>query len=114
MKRPTVFCDIDGTIFKYRKFETYRTSVAEVLPGVVESMTEWKKSGTYIVLTTARPEYLREWTEFELESAGIPYDQMIMEIGRGPRYIINDSEDPDQPRAIAIPLDRDKGFNFII
>ncbi len=28
-KKNTYFCDIDGTIFKYRKFETYETTKAE-------------------------------------------------------------------------------------
>ena len=31
-KKSTIFCDIDGTIFKYRKFETYETSSVDVLP----------------------------------------------------------------------------------
>ena len=31
-KKNTYFVDIDGTIFKYRKFETYETSKAEVIP----------------------------------------------------------------------------------
>mgnify|MGYP003652408815 CR=1 FL=1 len=31
-KNNTYFCDIDGTIFKYRKFETYKTSAPEVIP----------------------------------------------------------------------------------
>jgi ribonucleotide monophosphatase NagD (HAD superfamily) len=114
VKKPTVFCDIDGTIFRYRKFETYRTSVPEVLPGVKKTMHRWQKEGVYIVLTTARPEYLRDHTIGELEDAGIPYDQLIMGIGRGSRYIINDSEDPNKPRAFAVPLNRDTGFNFII
>ena len=40
-KKNTVFCDIDGTLFKYRKFETYETSKPDLLNGVVEKMTEW-------------------------------------------------------------------------
>ena len=114
MKNPTVFCDIDGTIFRYRKFETYRTSVPEVLPNVRESMQAWKKASVYIVLTTARPEYLRDHTIQELEDADIPFDQLVMGIGRGTRYLINDNEDPDKPRAIAVSLDRNEGFNFLI
>lgn len=114
IKYPTVFCDIDGTIFKYRKFETYRTSVPEVLPNVIESMLAWKRANTHIVLTTARPEYLREHTIQELEDTGIPFDQLIMGIGRGTRYLINDNEDPKYPRAIAVSIDRNEGFNFLI
>jgi hypothetical protein len=114
IKYPTVFCDIDGTIFRYRKFETYRTSVPEVLPNVIKSMQAWKRANTYIVLTTARPEYLRDHTIQELEDAGIPFDQLVMGIGRGTRYLINDNEDPEKPRAIALSLNRNKGFDFLI
>lgn len=114
VKSPTVFCDIDGTIFKYRKFETYETAEPEVLPGVKESMHHWLQSSVHIVLTTARPEYLRDHTIMELQRAGIPYHQLIMGIGRGPRYLINDSEEPGKVRATAIPLDRDQGFTLNI
>lgn len=114
VKKPTVFCDIDGTIFKYRKFETYLTSTPELLPGVKESMHKWLTSGVYIVLTTARPEELRSHTIEELSAAGIPYHQLVMGIGRGPRFLINDSEVPGITRATAFSLDRDSGFNFDI
>lgn len=114
IKNPTVFCDIDGTIFKYRKFDTYLTTEPEVLPGVKESMHSWLNSGVYIVLTTARPESLRDHTVEELNMRGIPYHQLVMGIGRGPRYLINDSEDPNIVRATALPLKRDEGFNYNI
>ena len=54
-KKETYFVDVDGTIFKYRKFETYETSEPEVLPQVKEKIKEWKEEGHMVVLTTARP-----------------------------------------------------------
>ena len=110
-KKPTLFCDIDGTIFKYRPFETYETSSVEVLPGVKEAMLHWHNEGVYIVLTTARPEYLRSHTIKELKECEIPYHQLVMGIGRGTRYLINDKEDPMIDRSIAISIDRNMGFN---
>jgi len=109
-KNPTVFCDIDGTIFKYRKFESYETTTPEVLPNVVETITTWNSEGVYIVLTTARPEYLRELTIKELKNANIPFNQLIMGIGRGNRYLINDNENPSVNRSFAISVNRDIGF----
>lgn len=114
IKYPTVFCDIDGSIFKYRKFETYTTSEAEVLPNVVECMKKWYEDNVHIVLTTARPESLRIHTIIELEKNDIPYHQLVMGIERGARYLINDSEDPSIPRAFAFPIERDKGFDYNI
>ena len=42
-KKNTIFCDIDGTLFKYRKFETYETSTPELLDGVKEKLDCWCK-----------------------------------------------------------------------
>jgi uncharacterized HAD superfamily protein len=113
-KKSTIFCDIDGTIFKYRKFETYTTSKAEVLPMSREKMVEWKEQGHMIVLTTARPEYLREHTILELTKNQIPYDRLIMEIERGPRFLINDM-DPEKEglRAMGVNLIRNEGMENI-
>lgn len=112
MKRNTYFCDIDGTIFKYRKFETIPTHPPEVIESVSEQLKKWSEEGHHIVLTTARPEDLRERTVFELDLHSIKYNQLVMNIGRGPRYLINDM-DPEKEgnRAFGINLERDKGFD---
>jgi uncharacterized HAD superfamily protein len=110
-KNNTYFVDIDGTIFVYRKFETYKTSKVQVIDSTKQYLQEKHEQGHCIVLTTARPEYLREHTIQELEENNIPFDQIVMGIERGPRYLLNDM-DPNEPgeRAIAINLERDKGI----
>jgi|TARA_R110000803_G_scaffold40604_2_gene87455 ribonucleotide monophosphatase NagD (HAD superfamily) len=110
-KKNTYFCDIDGTIFKYRKFETYTTTDVEPLKTTVDKLNEWNNKGHMIILTTARPEKLREHTIKELKKSYVPYDRLIMGIERGPRYLINDM-DPNKPgeRAIALNLKRDEGI----
>jgi hypothetical protein len=47
-KKSTIFCDIDGTIFKYRKFETYETSKPEVLPKVKRKLVNGERTGTWL------------------------------------------------------------------
>jgi uncharacterized protein (UPF0248 family) len=110
-KKNTYFVDIDGTIFKYRKFETYETNKAEVIQSTKDFLIKIMDKGHMIVLTTARPESLREFTEWELYENKIPYHKLVMNIERGPRYLINDM-DPNHPgeRAIAINVERDKGI----
>ena len=110
-KKNTYFVDIDGTIFIYRKFETYETSEAQVIKSSKQFLQRVNYEGHMIVLTTARPEYLRELTETELAKNGIPYHKLIMQIERGPRYLINDM-DPKNPgdRAIAVNVKRDEGI----
>ena len=110
-KKETYFVDIDGTIFKYRKFETYETSAAEVVDSTLEYLLKKKADGHMIILTTARPDWLYPHTVNELKVNNVPYDKLIMGIERGPRYLINDM-DPNKPgeRAIAINLIRDNGI----
>ena len=110
-KKETYFVDIDGTIFKYRQFETYETSKAEVIIDTKVYLQQKRDGGHMIILTTARPESMREHTKYELSLNNIPYDRLIMGIERGPRYLINDM-DPNKPgeRAIAINLTRDNGI----
>lgn len=110
-KKNTYFVDIDGTIFVYRKFETYKSSEAEVIPSSKRFLQLRRDEGHMIILTTARPEDLREHTEYELSKNNIPYDRLIMGIERGPRYLLNDM-DPNKPgeRAIGINLERNKGI----
>ena len=113
-KYKTIFCDIDGTIFKYRKFETYQNTTPELTPGALEKLIEISDAGHMIVLTTARPEHLREHTVKELGEASVPYHRLIMGLERGPRYLINDM-DPAKPgiRALAFNLTRDEGLQSV-
>ena len=110
-KKNTYFVDIDGTVFIYRKFGTYKTSEAEVIKSSKQYLQKVWDESHMIILTTARPEDLREHTEYELKKNGIPYHRLIMGIERGPRYLINDM-DPNKPgeRAIAINVIRNGGI----
>ena len=110
-KKNTYFVDIDGTIFKYRKFETYESSKPDIIKTSLDYLCKVKEQGHMIILTTARPEILLDLTVKELRDNKVPYDRLIMGIERGPRYLINDM-DPNKPgeRAIAINLKRDGGI----
>ena len=111
----TIFSDIDGTLIEQVRFEELDPNVVNVLPGVKEKMLEWYDAGHYIVLTTARPEHLREITEIQMNKAGIRFDQLVMGIGREERILINNnsSKDPQRNRAFGVPVARDGGFNQI-
>jgi hypothetical protein len=111
-KKNTIFCDIDGTIFKYRKFETYKTTEAEPIQSTIEYLKEQTEKGHMVILTTARPDTLFEHTVWELGKHFVPYHKLVMGIERGPRYLINDIDpEAEGKRAIAVNLIRDQGFN---
>lgn len=111
VKKQTLFVDIDGTVFKYRKFGTYETEKAQVIRSTFEHLREAEANGDMIILTTARPESLYEHTLKELNENGIPFHKLIMGIERGSRVVIND-KDPalGEDRALAINVERDKGI----
>ena len=113
-KKKTYFVDIDGTIFVYRKFETYRESKAEVIKSTKQYLQQAKDEGHMIILTTARPEEMRDHTIHELYFNNVPYDRLIMGIGGGARVLINDLK-PDRKgdTAIAINLKRDIGVKDV-
>ena len=108
----TIFSDIDGTLIEQVRFEDLDANVVNVLPGVTEKMNEWYEAGHYIVLTTARPDYLRLVTTLQMEKAGIRYHQLVMGIGREERILINNNSkgEPENARAMAVAVGRDAGF----
>lgn len=113
IKKKTYFVDIDGTIFKYREFDTYLTNPAVAIKSTKQFLQQVRDEGHMIILTTARPDtkIMRGHTQYELIVNNIPYDRLIMGIERGPRYLINDLS-PKEPgdRAICYNLVRDEGI----
>jgi uncharacterized HAD superfamily protein len=109
----TIFSDIDGTLIEQVRFEDLDPNVVNVLPGVAEKMNEWYEAGHHIVLTTARPWNLELITKQQMETAGIRYHQIVMGIGREERILINNNSkgEPDNHRAMAVPVARDGGFD---
>ena len=116
-KRPiTIFCDIDGTLVTHSKpTDSQRpTHKLNLLEGTIEKILEWDKLGYNIILTTGRKESLRNITEIQLSQVGIIYDQLIMGIGGGKRYLINDRKpNGSEDYAIAINLIRNEGIKLL-
>lgn len=116
----TIFVDLDGTCFKHvgsltRILELGVGDEDHCLPGVVQAFNDWAYQGHHIVITTARPESLRDFTKRQLEAHGLFYDQLVMGIPRGPRVVINDTKpahagEPELVTAIGISLPRNKGL----
>ena len=116
MRPKTIFLDIDGTILKHHgNLHNICTKDAKILDGVVETLNYWDIHGYNIILTTGRKESVRKFTEDQLRNLGIFYDQLIMGIGGGTRYIINDfkPDHPNVPTCHAITIDRDKGIGHL-
>ena len=111
----TIFCDVDGTLVKhYGPADTCRPDhKAELLPGTIEKLLEWDRKGYCIVLVTGRKESLRKQTERQLSEVGIFYDKLIMGIGGGERYVVNDRKPDGREAAFSVSIDRDKGIGSL-
>lgn len=109
----TIICDIDGTLVKHvSPLQTAKpTYKMELLPGTIETIAEWDKKGYNIILLSGRRESSREQTEKQLAEAGIIYDKLILGVGGGVRYLINDRK-PDgiAETALAYNLTRNLGI----
>ena len=90
----TIFCDIDGTIFKHHG-NIYKNIIEEpeILNDVLEKFREWDKNNYKIILITGRKESYRNQTIQQLNKLCINYDELIMGLPNGDRIIINDKKD---------------------
>lgn len=112
-----IISDIDGTIFGHHgSIESIMHKPMEILPGVKEKFDTWRKNGDCIMLVTAREEYMRQLTQYHLSQFNIPYDHLIMGVGNGLRYLINDTKPYAglDETCFAITVPRDKGLTDII
>lgn len=92
----TWFVDIDGTLFRHKTDEELKNMVlcgsyAEEEP--IQEGIDFLRSlpeKDVIVITTARSSAFREHTINALARFGVPFDQIIFDIGSGPRVVVND------------------------
>ena len=106
----TIFCDIDGTLLKFSGDSGFMNNTMP-LKGVVDTMLQWNIKGYKVILVTGRPEPYRKRTEEQLQEVGVMYDQLVMGVGTGPRYLINDVTPEGKQTAFGISVEKNKGFN---
>lgn len=108
----TIFCDIDGTLIQHdRPEEAFKSDYKmKPLPGTLQKLLEWDQKGYNIILTTGRRESLRDITERQLADIGVFYDQLIMGIGGGERWLVNDRKPDGTETANAVNLNRNEGI----
>ena len=114
MRKDTcVFMDLDGTcISHYGDLYDIMTEESALLPGVLSFFRKARRDGVYIVVTTARPESLRNFTLRQMEEFGLWCDQLVMGLPTGKRVVINDNSGI-QSRAIGIPVERNIGLENV-
>ena len=107
-----LFVDIDGTLItnSSHHFPPYMGS-GEPIENNIDFIAKLHEQGkTKIVLTTSRPEKYRQLTIMELQTKGVPFDELVMGLPHCQRVIINDFARSNQYpscKAINIPRNTD-------
>jgi len=111
----TIICDIDGTLVKHQgDISKQHLGKLKILNGTLEKLKEWDRNGYKIILLTGRREGVRKFTEKQLAKAGIFYDILIMGVGNGKRFLINDKKpQANEETAFSINLERNKGVKNV-
>lgn len=107
-QRFVVFCDVDGVLFENSSKFAPEGWSSIPLQKNIETLKSIQSTGNlYLVITTSRPEYLKEELNTSLNAAGLKVDQFVMGLPHGTRHIVNDfSPTNPYPSAVAINLER--------
>jgi ribonucleotide monophosphatase NagD (HAD superfamily) len=111
----TIICDIDGTLVMHNKPSDVAKKSCKLilLEGTLDKLNEWERKGYNIILLTGRKESMRQVTIDQLTELGIYYDQLIMGVGGGSRYLINDYKPDGAESAFSINVERNSGIKNI-
>jgi hypothetical protein len=111
----TIICDIDGTLIEHSIPSIIASGRDEsiLLKGTLDKINEWERKGYNIILLTGRKESMRNVTIQKLSDLGIYYDHLIMGVGGGQRYLINDRKPSGDDYAFAININRNEGISNI-
>ena len=106
-----LFVDIDGTLItnSSHHFPPY-TGSGEPIEDNIDLLAELHEQGrARIILTTSRPERLRQLTIQELQTKGIPFDHLVMGLPHCQRIVINDfARSNPYPSCSAINIPRNE------
>ena len=105
----TLFCDIDGVLFQNSSSFAPGGWNSEPVRKNVEALIEIQKNyNAFLVVTTTRPQSIKEVVVQKLESLGLRVDDAVFGLPHCRRVLINDySNSNPYPSASAISLARD-------
>ena len=114
----TLFVDIDGTLVTNSsiQFPPYVGSGEPLTLNIQYLREQYEEGKLYIILTTSRPEFLREVTVNEMKKHNMPYDQLVMGLPHCKRVVVNDfakSNTYPSCDAINIPRNNDNLSDYL-
>jgi ribosomal protein L23 len=109
----TVICDVDGVLLKHNNNSNDNPEHNIIIGQCINKLNKIREENNKIILVTARPVKTRQSFEKLLHIFNIPYDDIVMGLNPGPRYLINDIK-PSNPfvkQSIGFNLIRDSGID---
>ena len=107
--KPTIFCDIDGTLIKNQAAfgkNTYDTTPI-VLQNNVDILKKYLKDGAEIIFISARPKIWFKQTRDILDNLGFAECQLLVGLHHSSRILINDfAPSNPYPSAVAVNITR--------
>tara|TARA_Y100000816_G_scaffold83854_1_gene57531 strand:+ start:1919 stop:4009 length:2091 start_codon:yes stop_codon:yes gene_type:complete len=112
-KYETILCDVDGVLLKHNPHSNDNLEDNILLGDCVSKLKRWKDENKMIILVTARPKESYDSFTRLLKELDIVYDEIVMGLNPGPRYLINDIKPSNifVKQAVAFNLTRDDGID---
>jgi thiamine kinase-like enzyme len=92
----TIFCDIDGVLIKHNNSSNNNLKDNILIGNCVNKLKNLREDNKKIILVTARPKKTEKEFKILLKQLDILYDDIVMDLNPGPRYLINDIK-PSNP-----------------
>ena len=111
----TIICDIDGVLIKHTPHSNNNAKDNILISNCIQKLKEWRSDNKKIILMSARPEVQRKECEDMLKEKGIIFDNLILSVNPGTRYLINDIKPTHifTKQSIDINIVRNKGIDNI-
>lgn len=115
-KFDNILCDIDGVLFKHNPHSNDLVEDNQILGDCVNKLIKWRKENKKIILMTARPKNTINTFINLLNEKNIIYDDIVMGLNPGTRYIINDIKPsiPFVKQTVSFNIQRDTGIDNIL
>jgi molybdopterin-guanine dinucleotide biosynthesis protein A len=110
-----IVCDVDGILIKHSPHSNAVPEDNILIKNCADKLRSWKKENKKIILMTARSKSTQNDFIKMLKEKGIVWDELIMGVNPGTRYVINDIKPTHifTKQAVAINCVRDEGIDDI-
>jgi hypothetical protein len=111
-----IICDVDGVLIQHSPNSNTKPEDNVLIKDCAKKIFDWKNQNKKIILMTSRSKNTKKDFELLLKEKNIYYDELIMGVNPGTRYVINDIKPSHifTKQAIGINIVRDTGIIDVV